>query len=277
VSISKLAQSSLAIGAVLTTALPASAFSPTNKARILYVGDSLAANTLNAVTFWTQATGKAELSYSFPPRLSIWGGMALCDFLDGKAEVVPHPVEKLKPMVMTVRPHLVIMQFWGNAWGSPCMAGAQTDQAYYDAYFWDSLNASQQIAEAATQAGIPRPKILWVLQGPDRGSQNRTRLLNDIYSYAAWVHGDRTTDAGSTVSGPNDRYEWVQYSPCTNWEYMAGICTHPQIVAQLHKNGDGVHFCLGGDYFFFGCDTLSPAIERYGLRIAADANAWLGI
>jgi hypothetical protein len=258
-----------------------SAFSSTDKARILYVGDSLAAETLNTVAWWTQITGKAQLSSSIFP------GMALCDFLDGKPAGMA-PEAKLRAQVRTVRPHLVILQFWGNAF-TQCMAGTGVGtEAYYNQYFWDSLNAILQIEAGAADAGIPRPGILWVLQGPDSGNRDRTRRLNDGYAFAAAFRGDRTSDAGWDVSmaaypypnAPHDRYQWTQFLPCTDFERQVGYCTHPQAyggVTQLHKTGDAVHFCLGNTFLFFNCDAISPGILRYGMRIAHDANVWLGL
>jgi hypothetical protein len=53
-------------------------------------------------------------------------------------------------------------------------------------------------------------------------------------------------------------------------------------VTQLHKVDDGVHFCLGDEstwerFFTCGGSTKSPGIVRYGMRVAADANRWLGL
>src|SRR3954463_1019244 len=95
----------------------AQAFSPEDQARVLYAGDSLAANTLNSVRFWVQATGKAEVASDG----AIFPGMALCDFLEGQPTSPDgRAVDTLRTLVQAQRPDLVILQFWGNR-GTPCM------------------------------------------------------------------------------------------------------------------------------------------------------------
>jgi hypothetical protein len=256
-------------------------FTAANPARILYVGDSIAAETRDTVKWWTQIGGKAVL------HDSIFPGLAICDFLDGKPAGVP--VErKLKAQVRTHRPHLVILQFWGNAFTECIRASGIGTEAYYNQYFWDSLNAAQQIRDAAAAVGITKPRILWVLQHPDRSNRDRPRRLDEGYAYVAGQFGDRTSDAGHTVSlaaypypgGTNDRYGWTQFLPCTDFERQAGLCTNASYggVVQLHRSDDAVHFCLGNSSNWgFSCGTTSPGIVRYGMRIAHDANTWLGI
>jgi hypothetical protein len=267
----------------------AAAFSANDPARVLYVGDSLAANTLDTVSYLVASTGKARVFSKATPNApsgSIFGGMAICDFLDNTPSTA---VAKLTPLIQEVKPHLVVMQFWGNL--TACMGGvAFASEDYYTRYFWDAAVAATEIQSAATAANIPRPKILWVLQGPDRDHPERTKRLNEIYAAIAANAGDRTTDAGRGISmaaypfddKPKDRYAWTQYLPCTNVELGTGYCTNPTNafnvpLAKLHTDTDAVHFCLGGSYLFFACDTPSPAILRYSLSIAGDTNAWLGI
>jgi hypothetical protein len=277
-----------AVAALGTLASPttARAFSAADPARILYVGDSIAVETRDTVKWWTQIGGKATLSDS------MWGGLAICDFLEGKPEGVPLD-KKLKEQVRTLKPHLVILQFWGNAF-TKCMeptrgsGGEVITEAYYNQYFWDALNAVQQIRDGAAAGGIPKPRILWVLQGPDRGIRERPQRLNQSYAYAAAQSNDRTSDAGYDVSlaaypypgGTYDRYGWTQYLPCTTFEQNNGLCT-PSIygdLAKLHADNDPTHFCLGNaSNWGFTCGLPSPGIVRYGMRIAHDANTWLGI
>jgi hypothetical protein len=271
-SISKLVRSSLVVAGIVTAALPAAAFSSTNKARVLYAGDSIAANTVGMVTFWLNATGKAEV-VGHPG--SIFPGTAICDFLVGQPG---GPITvKLKQAVQTLKPHLVILQFWGNSEFYPCMQGAPfNSEAYFQRYFTDALAAPVQIAEGAAAAGIARPKILWVLQGPDHPVfRDRPRRLNDIYTWAAAVNGDRTTDAGRDVSPADDRYRLDDFLPCTAWEFGPGLCTHPPLT-QIHLPTD-IHFCLNPTAFLHFCDVPSPGVDRYATKIVSDASVWLGI
>jgi len=270
---------------VCLSAANASAFSAQRPARVLYVGDSLAANTAEEVVAGTQAR-----STSVVTTYSAFPGMAICDFLDVESAQMPI-ADRLHARIKKARPDLVILQFWGNSF-TDCMADAPTDsEAYFLRYFADAETAVAEIELAAAAAGIARPRILWVLQGPDPDSPERTALLNAIYSLISAVHGDRTSDAGWTLSYAahssfNDddvaaaRKRWVQYLPCTDDERGTPFCTHPDKeggAAQLHRDDDPIHFCLGEHVFYFGCDAPSPAIRRYGTRIARDANAWLGI
>lgn len=265
----------------------ARAFSNTDKARVLYVGDSLAANTVSTVAFWTSAKGNVDFSQS------IFAGMALCDFLE-----VPNAKRetenRLRAQVMNLKPHLVILQFWGNA-ATPCMQGqAPGSEGYFNQYFWNALAAVNTIADAASAVGIPKPKILWVLQAPDRADLNlankRIERLNKTYSLVANATAGRTSDAGYHLSlaafpfgtpTPESRYEWTAFLPCTDFEKQVGYCTDPDAfgigLAKLHRDDDPLHFCLGNNFLFVDCDTPSPAILRYGMQIAKDASDWLGL
>jgi len=251
------------------------------KPRILYVGDSIAANTYATVESLTEARG-ATL------HATIYAGTTLCDFLDDKPVVDPPYVTRLPLAIERSEPQLIILQFWGNK-VSPCLSDAGSDEEYLERYFFDGLLAVQQIESSAQLVGIPRPKILWVLQGPQPGSEwlDRPRRLNEVYAFIAEIHGDRTSDAGWSVSEaarpsyemPNGRYVWTQYLPCTEHEKKNGLCTHPNLnggVTQLHRDDDPIHFCLGADYLGF-CATPSPGAVRYGSRIAEDALGWLGL
>ena len=258
-----------------------------DRAQVLYVGDSLAANTLNSVRFWIQSTGAADVVSDG----AIFPGMALCDFLEGEPTSPDgRAVQTLRTLVQSALPDLVILQFWGNR-GTPCMTAAGAGE-YFAKYQRDAEAAVVEIETAARESGLSRPRILWVLQGPDAGDRSRPERLNDIYAAAAARHGDRVSDAGWTISmaaypyvnQPRDRYQWTKFLPCTEWERSTHdtlqLCTQPEAfggVAQLHRDDDAVHFCLGETFLFFDCDTPSPAIDRYGMRISADATAWLGL
>jgi hypothetical protein len=265
----------------------AAAFSTEDKAQILYVGDSLAANTLNSVRFWLQATDHADVLSDG----AIFPGTALCDFLEGQP-TTPNgrAVETLRTLVQRARPDLIVLQFWGNR-ATPCMTAPASDD-YYAKYARDAESAVSEIETAARDIGLPRPRILWVLQGPDSADRERPRRLNDTYAATAARHGDRTTDAGWTVSmaaypydnQAHDRYQWTQFLPCNDWERATNdslhLCTQPEAyggVTQLHRDDDPIHFCLGEAYLFFNCDAPSPAIDRYGMRIANDSSTWLGL
>jgi hypothetical protein len=265
----------------------AAAFSPEDKAQILYAGDSLAANTLNSVRFWLQATNNADVLSDG----SIFPGMALCDFLEGEpTSPNGRAVQTLRTLVQSARPDLVVLQFWGNRF-TPCMT-APSASDYYAKYERDAEAAVREIETAARDIGLSRPRILWVLQGPDSGARERPQRLNDTYAAAAARHGDRTSDAGWTVSmaaypydnQPHDRYQWTQFLPCNDWERSTNdslhLCTQPESfggVTQLHRDDDAVHFCLGEAYLFFNCSAPSPAIDRYGMRISEDASVWLAL
>ena len=247
------------------------------KAKILFVGDSIAANSHDTVKSLTEGTHRATL------HESIFPGTALCDFIDGKPEVDPPFLTKLPEAIRTIEPQLVVLQFWGNG-ATPCMRDLRGPDEYFERYFLDAVLATEQIESSARLAGIPRPKLLWVLQGPEPNSSERTRRLNEGYTRVAQLHGDRTTDAGWTVSEaarpnqtrPDSRYTWTQFLPCTDHEKANGLCTHPEDgLTQLHANEDPVHFCLGAEFLHF-CATPSPAAVRYGSRIAGDAIRWLG-
>ncbi|WP_436497370.1 hypothetical protein [Actinokineospora sp. HUAS TT18] len=158
---------------------------------------------------------------------------------------------------------------------------------FYDKYLWNAFSVRREINEAADAIGLPRPKVLWVLQAPMPDPQRDVpRRLNEIYTYAADLAGDRVTDAGATASMAaypysnlaQDRYEFTRYLPCTDKERSSGTCTYPEAfggTARLRSDNDDIHFCLDGAPPVRGCPVVSPGIGRYVDRIAADAKAWL--
>lgn len=262
-------------------------------ARVLHLGDSLAAETYHTLVAQLEATGRATvMTSSFP-------GLALCDFLEFENAGAEIP-NRIRARVRSDEPHVVVLQFWGNAL-TPCIqARGFGTEAYFRQYSRDARDAAQQVANGAREAGIPRPKIVWVLQGPEKhdpplpaGTKSRTERLNEIYAAAASRYGDAVSDAGWHVSlaagddpRPGDRYRWTQHLPCTPEERNTrGLCTHHESgggVAQLHKDDDPIHFCLGDlsrwfRFYTCGDTTPSPAILRYGGRIAADVKAQLGL
>lgn len=271
----------------LALAATASAQAP----HVVYFGDSLAAETGDIVTAELQAAGATISHSSFP-------GMALCDFLEVENAAMD-PSARIYARVFNEHPDVVVMQFWGNGFTDCIKDAGFASEAYYNQYFWNALNAGIQVGAAADAAGIPRPKIVWVLQGPQKydpplpaGTQSRPERLNGIYSFAASYFGDAVSDAGYHVSmaasylpQPGDRYRWTQYLPCTTEERGTPLCTHPEAyggVTQIHKDTDATHFCLGDLsqwWMFFSCGstTPSPGIVRYGTRIADDVKAQLAL
>jgi len=259
--------------------------------RVIYVGDSIAVET-SPVLQWIMAASGVTYAHS------TLGGMAICDFFPeteapggpGTFRLLHNPPPpNLYDLVRFMQPQVVALQFWGNSWQfTPCMRDANGailgpgTPGYYAKYAHDADRAMTIIRDAAASVGAPMPKVLWVLQGPDRGNPSRPRILNDSYAAlgARWPTA-RTIDAGREVSlaanywNPGDRYGWSQWLPCTQLERDGGQC-NPAFggVAQIHRDDDPLHFCLG-TIVNDGCDTLSPGIGRYGLAIAAAVNAAL--
>ena len=282
---------------VLMTAWLGSPARAEAKKRVLYVGDSIAAETVDLVKSTLDDTGRAVTSYS------VRGGSAICDYLSGETQRWLVKAENtLRRRVASDRPDLVILQFWGNSWQfTPCMNGyASGTTAYYLKYWTDAYAAIEDIRAGAADASIAMPKVLWVLQGPNQGDPARSASLNQFYTYVAG--GDSkvyTVDAGREVSqaanpffSGDGRYEWTRFLPCRSDERNTPFCTEPQAfggVTRLHKDSDATHFCLGEQVSASGknatgeprtrCDPdkPSPGIRRYGLAIAGRAKDLLGI
>jgi hypothetical protein len=238
--------------------------------RILYVGDSISVETADVVAWWTWNSVGATTTRA------MFGGLAICDFTEGRES--PTATEStLKARVKRDRPDLVVLQFVGNRFTS-CMQNLPDDDAYYAKYRSDALAVAQQISEAAVEASIARPEILWVLQGPSEGSRHTARM-NAQYREVARLTGGHTTDAGYEVSKAafpgadyaTQRDEFTRFVPCSDFEKLAGYCTDlANNLARVRKDNDSVHYCLGV-MNGFDCSEKSPGILRYGMRIAADA------
>ncbi|MFJ4877104.1 SGNH/GDSL hydrolase family protein [Streptomyces sp. NPDC088745] len=236
---------------------------------VLYLGDSLAMESQLSLADEVDAGGRATV-HSAP-----YSGTTLCDYLTGRPvrSLVPAR-DKAAALVAAHRPRVVVLQFWGNAWGyTPCMDGIpQSSARYYERYAQDAEALTGQIASAARRAGIPRPTILWVLQGPDAFSSDRIPRVNDLYRARAAASGDALADAGKAVSAPGARYVWRRQLPCTAAETKTPDACRNGLAA-LHRTDDPLHFCLAPTSTTpRPCPTPSPGITRY-TRAIADAVA----
>ena len=246
---------------------------PTDVAPVLYVGDSVAAETSGAVSYFVHSTGRATVI------AETRSDAALCDFLV-QAGSSPLARPTLHGLVRRHKPRVVALQFWGNS-TTLCTAGAQPgSDDYFRRYETDVGRAVDEITGAAEAGGFTRPRIVWVLQGPDRTDANRTRWLNALYRNAAIAHHDLVADAGWYVSlaatyppvPANARYTWTSHLPCTDLERQHDYCTKPEAyggVTQLHPEDDDIHFCLAGSPRPTpSCVAASPGVIRYARSIA---------
>ncbi|MFH9424718.1 SGNH/GDSL hydrolase family protein [Streptomyces sp. NPDC017529] len=243
----------------------------------LYLGDSLAMENQDVLAQWIDATGRAKL------HTAPYSGTTLCDYLAawrGKSLVPAR--DKAATLVRTVRPRVVILQFWGNAWGyTPCMAGATYGAAdYYDRYAADARRLTREITAAARDAGLPRPKIVWASQAPDAFHPDRVRRVNGIYAAQAAATGDLYADAGRTLSPDGDRHRWTRRLPCDAYERAhPAYCTHPAPgggTTDLHRADDALHFCLAPTTSTpRPCPVRSPGIVRFARAVTAAVDGWL--
>ncbi|WP_188194231.1 hypothetical protein [Nonomuraea sp. SYSU D8015] len=239
---------------------------------VLYVGDSIAAETASAVSYFVHRSGKGAVTAATRP------GAALCDFLNvERSRLVPE--DRLSALVSEMRPAAVVLQFWGySSADTPCTGGAKpgTDP-YYAHYAAAAEQTTREIEQAyesyKTDATEP-PRVLWVLQGPDRADPGRTRRLNEeIYREAGEV-----IDAGAQVSMAvfpyevieGGRYKWTQYLPCSEDERAHALCTHPKAfggVTAVHPDTDDHLLCLNAATPE-RCLVRSPGLIRYSRAIA---------
>lgn len=260
--------------------------SPGELPRVLYLGDSVAVENQDALGDRIRASGAA--TYTGAP----YSGTALCDYLEGRPgkSLVPAK-DKAAALVRSLRPDVVVLQFWGNSWGyTPCTGNVRAGTPeYYSGTAADMRAVTKQIARAARDAGAGRPKIVWVLQGPDAISPERVRGLNGVYRDGAAASGDLVADAGREVSmaaypyddRPHDRYTWVKHLPCNEHELAhPELCTDPGSfggVTRMHRDDDLLHFCLAPTtHSQRPCPVRSPGIVRYTGVIAETVLDHLG-
>ncbi|QFQ95151.1 SGNH/GDSL hydrolase family protein [Streptomyces phaeolivaceus] len=257
------------------TASPAEEGDPVKPApKVLYLGDSLATENQNVLGSFLKDDLAAR--YTSAP----YSGTTLCDYLEGTADrsLVP-PQDKAAALVRRLGPDYVVLQFWGNSWDyTPCMDGVTfgEDRAeYFRRYTAAADLLTEQIADAG---GTHRPRIVWVLQGPDPMTPDRIRRVNALYQKQAKASGDLVADAGKAVSPAADRYTWAQYLPCTAYERAHdGYCTQPgRARTALHHDEDFLHFCLAPTTSKpRPCPVPSPGITRMAREITraiADAS-----
>jgi hypothetical protein len=244
---------------------------PAKAPSVLYLGDSLAMESQRVLGQELRRDLRAK--YTSAP----YSGTTLCDYLEGTGarSLVPDR-DKAAALVRSLHPDVVVLQFWGNAWGYTwCMDGityAGSRSKYFERYAADAERLTEQIATAG--AG-KRPRIVWVAQGPDPITPDRVRRVNALYERQAAASGDLVADAGRTVSPAGARRTWVQYLPCTAYEHEhPGYCTQPgRDRTALHLDTDYLHFCLAPTTSTpRPCPVRSPGI----LRIAREVTRVIG-
>ncbi|MFI5673308.1 SGNH/GDSL hydrolase family protein [Streptomyces cellulosae] len=244
---------------------------PAKAPSVLYLGDSLAMESQRVLGQELRRDLRAR--YTSAP----YSGTTLCDYLEGTGarSLVPDR-DKAAALVRSLHPDVVVLQFWGNAWGYTwCMDGityAGSRSKYFERYAADAERLTEQIATAG--AG-KRPRIVWVAQGPDPITPDRIRRVNALYAKQATASGDLVADAGRTVSPAGARQTWVQYLPCTAYEHEhPGYCTQPdRDRTALHLDTDILHFCLAPTTSTpRPCPVRSPGI----LRIAREVTRVIG-
>jgi hypothetical protein len=244
----------------------ASPSAPVKPPTVLYLGDSLAMESQKVLGQELRKDLKAK--YTSAP----YSGTTPCDYLQGTAERSLVPAgDKAAALVRALRPHFVVLQFWGNSWNyTPCMDGITYDASrarYFERYAADMKRLTEQIAEAG---GDRRPRIVWVLQGPDPITPDRVRRVNALYERQAAASGDLVADAGKAVSPASARYTWTQYLPCTAYERAhPDYCTQPsRNRTALHRDDDYLHFCLAPTTSTpKPCPARSPGILRIAREI----------
>lgn len=265
----KLSALVLSLGSSLFLGANANAQNSPNP-KVLYVGDSIAVETADTVGWWSHNYSNSTMTRA------MFGGLAICDFTQGKSS--PDATDSsLTQHVKEDKPDIVVLSFVGNRFTS-CMQNLPDNEAYYNKYKSDAYEVARQVTEAAKAVGIKRPKIMWVLQGPwDNGHTTR---MNKQYREVAAASGDLVSDAGAEVSMAaygtgnfaEQREIYTTVVPCSQFERDVGYCTDPVAgLARVHKDSDGVHYCLG-TVTNGSCDTNSPGILRYGMRIAGDIH-----
>jgi hypothetical protein len=249
----------------------ASPRAPAKAPAVLYLGDSLATESQRVLGQELRRDLRAK--YTAAP----YSGTTVCDYLEGTGarSLVPDR-DKAAALVRSLRPDVVVLQFWGNAWGYTwCMDGityADSRTEYFERYAADVERLTEQIAAAG---GAKRPRIVWVSQGPDAITPDRVRRVNEIYARQAAASGDVVADAGKAVSPAGARQTWAQYLPCTAYEHEhPDYCTQPgRDRTALHLDDDYLHFCLAPTTSTpRPCPVRSPGI----LRIAREITRVLG-
>ncbi|GAB2727453.1 SGNH/GDSL hydrolase family protein [Streptomyces bullii] len=245
---------------------PSASAAPVEAPTVLYLGDSLAME--NQKVLGRELRKQLGARYTSAP----YSGTTLCDYLEGTAKRSLVPAgDKAAALVRSLRPDVVVLQFWGNAWGyTPCMDGITYDASrakYLARYEADARRLTDQI----TGAGGPRPpRIVWVLQGPDPITPDRVRRVNALYRRQAAASGGVVADAGKAVSPASARYTWTQYLPCTRYERAhPDYCTQPgRDRTALHRDDDYLHFCLAPTTSTpKPCPVRSPGILRIAREI----------
>ncbi|WP_055700104.1 MULTISPECIES: hypothetical protein [Streptomyces] len=243
--------------------------------KVLYLGDSLAME--NQKVLGAHLREGLGARYESAP----YSGTTLCDYLTGtgKDSLVPDR-DKAAALVREQRPDYVVLQFWGNAWGyTPCMDGITYDKEpakYFDRYAADASRLTEQIKAAG---GADRPRVVWVLQGPDAITPDRVRRVNGIYAARAKASGGLTADAGQAVAPASARYTWAEKLPCTAYETK-----HPEYCTEsgngrtaLHRGDDYLHFCLAPTTKNSRpCPVRSPGIRRMAAAVTQAVAADLG-
>jgi hypothetical protein len=223
---------------------------PITRPVVVLYGDSLA---------W-EARHSFHDSFADQPHIQVYdrtfGGTAICDWLD-----------QMAADAASLAPGIVVVEFSGNSF-TPCMKGANgvalTAEEIDERYAVDAASTIAIFASIGTHvvfAGAP------VTRSDTASGIGR---LNSLYSQLADDHdGVWYTDAGRSVLA-DDSYTITL--PCLSSEPCEGGYTSDELLVNVVRNPDGIHFCPVNADAVYGvtddCPTWSSGAYRYGRALA---------
>ena len=231
-----------------------------NKFRILYYGDSLAAESARYVRASVTAHGRATITDRSVP------GTSPCDWTTA-----------IKLDLSRGRPDAVMVETFGNNI-SRCqirngVRPAPKSAAYWTAYERDLLALVQRFP-----AGVP----LWLYAAPAArndlagGYSQKARMLALMDRIAAGRPNTWSVDAGAAVESPAGAY--TAYLPCLLDEACAGS---PTAGSNRVRALDGLHFCpvivSATIAQLRSCPVYASGAKRFGAAQAAPVVQMLGL
>lgn len=228
---------------------------PATPLRVELWGDSL---SVQSVSYWTP---RMTAGHHATVRTRVWGGTALCDWLEDITS-------ELSPTNRTgFHPQVVVLQFSGNAY-TPCVQSGGVPLAgdQLVAKYRGDLLAAIAIARAAHAT-------VYVASSPIPGSAARLYTgqtpIGTMYAQIASAYsGVRFLDGASPLEWQG---KYTSTLPCATNETCTGRWPDGTKTVVVRQS-DGVHFCPVAVRVVAGvtdpCPVYSPGAARFAAALA---------
>lgn len=196
-----------------------------------------------------------------------------------------HYLESVKQFLKTHKPHLAVIEFWGNDTpDTPCVNKHSFESAGFFAQY--KANVSTMVREFVMSGA----HVFLVGTIPDAAqvatTDPRWGELNEIYSAIARSYSKKNVSFVNVQQVVEQKGDFTWYLPCLHAEAscdapLSDVVALPPKGNNIVRSADGLHFCplypttSNALFNFTHCATYSSGTYRYAMFLATAVENYL--